>query len=88
MHWQQTKANLILFVFLSRCELLLDMTSAQTSALGNQETLSSVQLKEIPGCRDQVLPAMVKEWQQLQESVISVEWTYVGSVSYPIRHAY
>ena len=88
MHWQQTKANLILFVFLSRCELLLDMTSAQTSALGNQQTLSSVQLKEIPGCRDQVLPEMVKEWQQLQESVISVRWTYVGRVSCPIPRTY
>ena len=88
MHWKQTKANLILFVFLSRCELLLDMTSAQTSALGNQETLSLVQLKEIPGCRDQVLPELVKEWQQLQESVISVEWTYVGRVSCPIRYVY
>ena len=81
MEAKQTQTSLILVIFLTRCELLLDVTSAQTNALGNAQTVSSLQLKGIPGCMEQAVPVTVKEWQQLQESAISVEWTYTGKVS-------
>ena len=62
------------------CDIYLS-ASAQTSE--DEQTVSPVQLKEVPACRSQDIPAGVQEWQSLQGSAVTFEWSYGNNVSSP-----
>ena len=62
------------------CDIYLS-ASAQTSK--DEQTVSPVQLKEVPACRSQDIPPGVQEWQSLQSSPVTVEWSYGNNVSFP-----
>ena len=62
------------------CDIYLS-ASAQTSK--DEQTVSPVQLKEVPACRSQDIPQGVQEWQSLQSSPVTLEWSYGNNVSFP-----
>ena len=69
----------ILFAVWIMCDIFL---GAYAEMNQDEQTMSPEQLKEIPDCRSQVLPAGVQEWQSLQGSAITVEWSYGDNVSF------